>query len=154
MDPNYYAQPITNNSDSSSSSEECSVCLEKVHKDDMYAKIDSDNEANKKYHPYCLDNWFSRSTLGIISREDVDSYSIYSAKVPIEQVSVSDLSDNHPDEHAVLINDQDTILDNINDGDSNQSAEDQNYCRKIVIRFIVPFIICMLVSAIVYFMFQ
>lgn len=158
MDPNYYN--TTPNSDSpSSSSEECSVCLEKVHKVDMYAKIDSDNEADKKYHPYCLNKWFSLSTLGLISREDVDSYSIYSADVSVDQVAITGqnndrdhpdhIDQDHPDEHAVLINDNanEEPVDTYNENQSNNS-------KNIVLKIVVPFAICVIISILAYFMFQ
>lgn len=150
MDPNYYN--TTPNSDSpSSSSEECSVCLEKVHKVDMYAKIDSDNEADKKYHPYCLNKWFSLSTLGLISREDVDSYSIYSANVPVDQVAITGQNNDdrdhpdHPDEHSVLIN------DNANEGPGDTTNQSN---KNIVLKIVVPFAICVIISILAYFMFQ
>ncbi len=156
MDPNHYN--TTSNSDSpSSSSEECSVCLEKVHKGDMYAKIDSDNEADKKYHPHCLNKWFSLSTLGLISREDVDSYSIYSANVPVDQVAITGQNNDdrdhpdhqdhpdHPDEHAVLINANEEPVNT-----TNQS----NNSKNIVLKIVVPFAICVIISILAYFMFQ
>ncbi len=161
MDPNYYNHNATNSD--SSSSEECAVCLEKVHKVDMYAKIDSDNEADKKYHPHCLNKWFSRSTLGLISRENVDSYSIFSAKVPIDQVSVTSRNNrsdrDHPDnidEHAVLIN-NDTIVDDGNNDNANEEVDTTNQshvCRKIVVGAVVPFVIFIILAIIAYFIFQ
>jgi hypothetical protein len=140
MDPNCYDLPDHNHSDSSSS-EECAVCLEKVHKVDMYAKIDSDQEPEKKYHPYCLNDWFSRSKLGLISREDVDSYSVYSAKTVVDTIPVSDSGDNdyhedQDDEHTILINDQDHD-DNNTDAIVSNNDNTSNICIKIICKFLL-----------------
>jgi hypothetical protein len=71
----------------SSSSEGCLICYNHIECDQPYAKIDHDKET-KLYHPDCLDGWFQEHDIGIVSREKVESYSIYHENQFIEKVMV------------------------------------------------------------------
>ena len=54
---------------------DCSICQDTLNGSE-YAKIKRNNEPYK-YHPICLKKWFQYSNKGVISRDSVKSYYIY-----------------------------------------------------------------------------
>lgn len=72
----------------------CSICLDDIVSDDMYAIIEGSPEGNIKYHATCIQEWFNHKdntkSQGIISREPVNSYTIYQhdeiiANIPLQE---------------------------------------------------------------------
>lgn len=59
-----------------SDGEECPVCYHSISSGQPYAIIDGSPEGAKKYHPECLEEWFNKSDKGIMSREQVKTYTI------------------------------------------------------------------------------
>lgn len=55
-------------------SNECVLCSEEIEPN-RYAVIESDSSL--KYHPTCLHKWFSKTDIGMISRQRVKEYNIY-----------------------------------------------------------------------------
>ena len=68
-------------------SEECIICSCPMFKEHPYGMIDQ--EANRKYHIECLNEWFHKSKIGIISLDPVQSYTIYQNGIFIEQIDVN-----------------------------------------------------------------
>lgn len=72
----------------------CSICLEEIQYDDMFAIIDGSPEGNIRYHASCLQEWFNHKdnvlSKGVISRETVNSYTIYQKDELIGTVALRD----------------------------------------------------------------
>lgn len=81
---------ITSTPDSSSS-DGCMICFHTVQNDQPFGKIDHDQECNV-YHPDCLDKWFNEHDIGIITRRQVPSYSIYHENTLVETVPITPIS--------------------------------------------------------------
>ena len=79
---------ITNDLADESIEDDCLICLYKISQEDPYAKIDNDLESNKKYHIECLEKWFSLNKKGILTRDKINSYTLYHRNTPIQTVKL------------------------------------------------------------------
>lgn len=88
-----------NTSDGSSDSDDdvpsCIICYYKIREDQPYAIMKDDIEANKKYHVECLERWLAQSKKGILTRNSVDSYSIYQSGQLISEETFRDPPNQH-----------------------------------------------------------
>lgn len=54
----------------------CIICYNKINSGDMYAIIDNKHEKGK-YHVNCLEKWLEKSNHGLLSQDEIKSYSVY-----------------------------------------------------------------------------
>jgi len=86
-------------------SDDCFICFEKINEQDLYAKIENNKEGNMKYHPQCLNKWLSIKGNGIVSREHVESYNLYSNENFVGEIKVASplLEEDNREAQDVLI---------------------------------------------------
>ena len=63
----------------------CAICTSRIN-GNIYTMIDNQNEKGK-YHINCLEKWISRSKNGILTREEIESYSIYNNDIIIDTIN-------------------------------------------------------------------
>lgn len=102
--------PLLENNDNSRDSQEyeCAFCMYEIEPDDPFAIINEDS-GKARYHPQCLEEWFSSNDRCIISREKADSYSIYHEMICIETIKVQHLDNNFDNSNNLSIRDLEAI---------------------------------------------
>lgn len=111
---------------------QCLICLEDV--ENIYCKINHEQEKQNKYHIICLEQWFKQKTIGLITRENVNSYSIYDNDIKIEERVIY---------HENIISDNENhLFDDIDEPE--RSLE----CINLITDFI-KFMICFIIFIIV-----
>lgn len=115
---------------------ECSVCMYEIAPDDPFAIINEDS-GKARYHPQCLEQWFSSNDRCIISREKADSYSIYHEMIYIETIKVQHLDNNFDNSNHLTIRDLEALQNAlINEVNMNNNENTGSNCVYQTIKFI------------------
>ncbi len=77
----------TNDKSQSSSSDECLICFHKIQPNAPYAYPDGET-IYRKSHPECLEEWYSKSNLGLITQKKIKTFSIYQNDILIDTVDI------------------------------------------------------------------
>lgn len=87
----------------------CSICLEDIEEDDIYAIIEGSPEGNIRYHANCVQQWFNHKdnikNQGIISRNPVNSYTIYQYEEQIAYINLNEQQTSNTTTNITVIPD-------------------------------------------------